>query len=230
MSSPLVKLWLGLILLFVGAYGAYSFHRVYEEARVAHAETPAPTVDESYTPPPAASLDELTFIDARGETFAMADLKGKVWVNGFFFASCPGPCATMNRAVAVLAAELKDKDVRFVSVTVDPKNDTPSVLAKYAESFGADPTQWDFLTGSFEDVQKLGTGVMRVAVGEKMHTERLQLVDRDGKVRATYNATDPLQMAALKKEILKLLAGETPPGDATESPTEPADANKEQAA
>jgi len=39
-------------------------------------------------------------------------------------------------------------DVRLVSLTVDPRSDTPPVLAKWGARFGADTNRWCFLTGS----------------------------------------------------------------------------------
>ena len=39
----------------------------------------------------------------------------------------------MNRAIAALQNEQKDENLKFVSITVDPANDTPEVLGKYAQ-------------------------------------------------------------------------------------------------
>jgi cytochrome oxidase Cu insertion factor (SCO1/SenC/PrrC family) len=43
------------------------------------------------------------------------------------------------------------KDVFFVSISVDPEDDTPEELRKYAERYGAKPG-WIFLTGPKKDV------------------------------------------------------------------------------
>ena len=39
------------------------------------------------------------------------------------------------------------KEVRLVSFSVDPYNDTPEVLTEYAKRYNADPERWLFLTG-----------------------------------------------------------------------------------
>ena len=42
----------------------------------------------------------------------------------------------------------------MISITIDPGNDTPDVLKQYWQAFGAKPG-WLFLTGKFEDIEKL---------------------------------------------------------------------------
>ena len=46
------------------------------------------------------------------------------------------------------------KDVRLVSISVDPESDTPEVLRKYAAGVGAKPG-WDFLTGDKQTVDQV---------------------------------------------------------------------------
>jgi protein SCO1/2 len=42
------------------------------------------------------------------------------------------------------------KDITFVSLTFDPKRDTPSILRQFAGVRGIDLKGWDFLTGTQE--------------------------------------------------------------------------------
>jgi hypothetical protein len=125
----------------------------------------------------------------------------------------------MNRALAELQNDDKDPHLKFVSITCDPANDTPEVLAKYARTFKADLKRWTFLSGPFESVQKLGSEAFQVPVGPKMHTERVILVDKWSNVRGLYLTSDSSQMLALKKKITKLLAEETPPAKTDETET-----------
>jgi protein SCO1 len=46
------------------------------------------------------------------------------------------------------------KDLRLVSITVDPQNDTPEVLRQYAAGVGAKPV-WDFLTGDKQTIDQV---------------------------------------------------------------------------
>ena len=47
-------------------------------------------------------------------------------------------------------------DIQLISFTVDPENDSPEVLKKYAESYEANLSNWSFLTGyEFETIKDL---------------------------------------------------------------------------
>lgn len=207
-----VKVWLSLLLALLVAYTGYTGWRIIESRNVV--STPDKTARHLQQSRQLNSLADSQLVDTTGQPFALDALKGQVWLASFFFSACPGPCAQMNRAIAGLQSELKDDNLKFVSITVDPNNDTPEVLAKYAAGFQADPKRWLFLSGPFEQVQRLGTEVFQVPVGPKMHTERVILVDKGSKVRGMYITSDPAQMLTLKRQIGELLAEQAPEKDA----------------
>ena len=81
--------------------------------------------------------------------------------------------------------------VAFVSITVDPENDTPAALKAYAESHGANLAGWSFLTGAppmiSEVAQTLRRGGDRArADGQVDHTLLTTLVDKHGTMRVQY--------------------------------------------
>lgn len=85
----------------------------------------------------------------------------KVVIN-VFFTSCVGVCPMLSQKMAAVQRELGDrlgKEVRLVSISVDPKTDTPQRLKAYAARFEARPG-WYLLGGDKENVdgvlQKLG--------------------------------------------------------------------------
>jgi cytochrome oxidase Cu insertion factor (SCO1/SenC/PrrC family) len=121
-----------------------------------------------------------------------------------------------------LQQELRGKDVKFVSITVDPDNDTPQVLGDYAKSFGADGQRWRFLTGDFNSIRRICADVFAMPIDRKVHTERLLLIDRQGVRRGIFSTGDPAQMIALKKGVDKLLDEKPRPPD--EKPEPHADA------
>ena len=132
-----------------------------------------------------------------------------------FLSSCPGPCRQINLAIAGLAKELADKDIKFVSMTVDPDNDTAKVLHDYGKSFEADFGRWYFLTGKFDDTRRVCQDVFAMPIDRKVHTERLILVDRSGRRRGIYSTGQPAQMQALRKKIDQLLAEKAGPAEAS---------------
>src|SRR5213593_551358 len=62
-------------------------------------------------------------------------IKGKVVLINFFFTSCTSICPRTTDNLAKVEEALGDRlgrDVRMISITVDPTTDTPDVLRKYA--------------------------------------------------------------------------------------------------
>jgi protein SCO1/2 len=110
---------------------------------------------------------DIELIDQNGHTVRLSSdlLKDRVVVINVFFTECTGACPLMARTFAAIQEEVGDrlgKDVLLISLSVDPKNDTPEKLAAYALRFKARPG-WVLLTGSPENValalKKLGQTV-----------------------------------------------------------------------
>ena len=142
-----------------------------------------------------------------------AALAGRVWIAEFIFTRCAGQCPLIAQQTQRLLEALGDAPVRAVSFTVDPAYDTPAVLAVYAQRYGAQPGRWDFATGDPLALRALAVQGFRLAVSEGgppeepiTHSVRLVLVDRDGAIRGTYDATDDGAMQRLRADARRLLA------------------------
>ncbi len=82
-------------------------------------------------------------------------LKGKVVVISFMFTTCTSLCPMTTAHLASVQEQLGERlgrDVFIISISVDPANDTPAALKKFAESFKAKPG-WFFLTGDKENIR-----------------------------------------------------------------------------
>ena len=131
-----------------------------------------------------------------GQPVSQADLAGKPWVASFVYTSCEGPCPLLTGRMAKLAARAAERDVRLVSVSVDPVTDTPEVLRAYADRFQAPADRWLFLTGPVDDVRRLVRDGFHLSVAESTmdsshggpitHSTRVVLVDRAGRIRRYY--------------------------------------------
>src|ERR1700693_1733302 len=78
-----------------------------------------------------------TLPERSGKPVAPADLLGKVWVAHFFYSQCQGPCNKTLPAMRELQQRFSGKpDVMLVSISVDPTDDTPALLTRYAEDQG----------------------------------------------------------------------------------------------
>jgi len=144
-----------------------------------------------------ASVPEFTLVDQSGETISLSDLKGSPWVANFVFTTCKGPCPLMSARMSELSTKLgKAEDVRLVSFTVDPENDSPEVLDAYATDLQADPDQWSFVTGEPDQVRELiGKGFLQPLgegkEGEPIHSTRFVVVDGNGDIRSFREGMDP---------------------------------------
>ena len=103
-------------------------------------------------PPEIGPGPAFELVNERGEAFGSSHLRGKIWVANFIFTSCPDVCPILTQTMKGIQKDLDpvSDDVFLISITVDPVVDTPEVLRAYAESHGAEPSNWSFLTGSTE--------------------------------------------------------------------------------
>ncbi len=142
--------------------------------------------------------------------FASSELKGRLWVAYFFFTSCTGICPPMTRGMKKLQDRTTDLEtLRLVGFSCDPERDSPQKLRSYAKSHGADPKRWKFLTGPFDEIQKIATTAMRLGLEKAnpdeakagkaeavMHSSKFVLVDGKGRIRGYF---DGLEDGGLRK-------------------------------
>ena len=92
-------------------------------------------------------------------------MSGKVYVLEFFFTRCPDICIEMNQNMKLLDDKFAETDeFGIISVTIDPKNDTPSILKKYSEALEVKSQNWHFLTGEKDyiyDLANYGFNIFR---------------------------------------------------------------------
>ncbi len=142
--------------------------------------------------------------DARGQAFGLDDLKGKVWVADFIFTTCPGPCVLMSENMAAVHRSFKLlEDIRMVSFTVNPENDTPEILKTYAKKYEEDLSKWHFLTGSRDTITNLLKNDFRIGHLENiaLHSVYFVLVDDLGRIRGYYDGTNQKQLQQLVDDL-----------------------------
>ena len=96
--------------------------------------------------------------DGRAVRFYSDVLQGNVVVVNFIFTRCTDACPLLTRRMNAVRRALGDRfgrDVRFVSISVDPEYDTPQELARFAAKQEASFTGWTWLTGKKEDVDRV---------------------------------------------------------------------------
>ena len=156
-----------------------------------------------------------TLTDQLGRDFSSSSLDGKVMLANFVFTNCTLLCPVLTPRMAEVQSRLEadgllGSRVVLLSISVDPEQDTPETLLRYAEGHGADHESWRFLTGSPEDVRavitnglKLGynrvdesiqhvhaDGTVHIHEYNVLHSTRMLLADRAGTVRALYDTAE----------------------------------------
>lgn len=157
-------------------------------------------------------------LDQENRRFTAKDLEGKIHVASFLFASCPGLCPTLVQRLKPVQAALQGRnDVVMVSYTVTPLTDTPSVLAEFGKLRGIDPRTWRLATGELSEIRKLIADSYfaddrrdpgpAVGPGRLLHTEKVLLVDGEGRLRGIYNGTHAFELERLIADV-EALRGE----------------------
>lgn len=153
-------------------------------------------------------------IDQDGQRVSSESLNGSIWIADFIFTRCAGQCPMMtSRMAQVVEAVREDERVQFVSFTVDPSWDTPSVLSQYARTQGVSRPSWRFVTGDAAMLARLCREGFRLSLAEGpgtteepiTHSTRFVLVDRQGVIRGYYDATDEIQFQQLRRDLHRLL-------------------------
>jgi len=161
---------------------------------------------------PGDVVPNQAFIDQEGRTRDFTNLRGgRAMAVTFIYTKCPVPtfCPMMDRQFAEAQTLIKQKGLadkaRLLSVSFDPKNDTPAVMKNHARKLEFDPKIWTFVTGEREEIDRFATnfGVTLVR-GEAAnpdeigHTLRTALVGRDGRLVKAYGGGDwtPEQLVA----------------------------------
>jgi protein SCO1/2 len=119
-----------------------------------------------------------------------------------------------NELIRVQEAFKNDPDFLILSHSVNPAHDTSEVLEAYAGKYRAIKGKWHFLTGSKKTIYNLALHDYLVNALEDdgtpegfLHSELFLLVDKQKRIRGTYDGTDSIAVNKLINDI-KLLKTE----------------------
>lgn len=159
------------------------------------------------------TIQSFSFTNQDGKTITQDAFSGSIYVTDFFFTTCHSICPIMSNQMERIYTIYKgNKEVKFLSHTVDPEIDTVEQLKAYAIKHNADATQWMFVTGDKKDLYNIArTGYLLNAEqgdggpDDFIHTQNFALIDKDKRIRGFYDGTDSADMATLVKDIDVLL-------------------------
>ncbi|MCF6313754.1 MAG: SCO family protein [Verrucomicrobiales bacterium] len=169
---------------------------------------------------------DLKGVNRDGKDIHLAQLKGKVWVAGYLYTDCPSACLGLAAYMAdVNKLYGKNENFHLVSISLNPKGDTPEKMDAFVKKNGVDADNWWFLSGDEEEVRKYmlryfklysvkeNTETEAIASnGQFSHDQRLVLVDKGGNIRGYYRVMDAQrgsqELLRLKADVKRLLDGD----------------------
>jgi protein SCO1/2 len=159
-------------------------------------------------------LENFSFIAGSGRIVTRAGLEGNILAVSFLFTSCSLTCPEVSRSMAEIQRRTAGSpDVLLLSFTVDPRSDTPPVLAKWGERFGADTNRWFLLTGDKAELHRIiGQSFLTIETNNPFNSmpgnfagsERIAVVDKRGQVRVYFDGLRVETPGAVVREIERL--------------------------
>ena len=159
-----------------------------------------------------ATIPAFKFVNQYADTITEKNLDGKIYVADFFFTTCPSICPVMHRNMLNVYKEFKDDpNFKIISHTIDPKYDTVPVLKRYADKLGISGNSWWLLHGEKGDTYKISKSYLQSVSeknpkGEFIHDGFFILIDKQKRLRGSYEGTDPAEVTKLIADIKTLKA------------------------
>jgi protein SCO1/2 len=170
----------------------------------AKTETPSGT-SEQRIPARGDAVPDFRFVNQDGQAIHLRQFRGKALLITFIYTRCPLPdfCPKMNdNFVRVRAALKEDATVRgrlqLLTLSFDPKNDTPAELRRYAARYRsnnatAGGVPWDFAVPAAKDLSEIARYFGLTVLPEKdqiVHSLSTTVAGPDGKVFSWYHGND----------------------------------------
>lgn len=158
------------------------------------------------------TIEDFRFVDQDSSIVTNATFDGKIYVADFFFTSCRTICPVMKTQMKRVYDQIKDDpDILLLSHTIDPKHDTVALLHDFAERLGVNSAKWHFVTGDLDSIYNVAQRSYFVTALEDsaesdgfIHSGAFLLIDKDRRVRGTYDGTVDESVDRLLEDIQRL--------------------------
>lgn len=157
-------------------------------------------------------VGDITLTNQMGDEVRLnRDLSGKMLLVEVFFTSCRTVCPKLTGNISFFlhkAFQKNDTTVQFISISIDPENDSVAALQDYAKLYKANPDHWWFLTGQRDSIYNYLYRELKMAINKPNggvedleHTSTLVLIDKDRYIRGYYNGLDTAALKACADDI-----------------------------
>lgn len=160
---------------------------------------------------PPLLLADFELVDQDARPFKFSTLHGQALLVFFGFTNCPNVCPpTLQMLRQVQRSLLHEKaDVHVLFISVDGERDTPAAMKKYLEPFmpgfvglTGDPKVVKDIATAFSAVFFKGMPTDTVGGYNVEHTSQVYLVDRNGRMRATFFNAPAADVEAVTARVL----------------------------
>ena len=134
-------------------------------------------------------LDDHGFVDSRGRSVSLGELRGKPLVLSFVYTSCPDTCSivtpNLSRAVRAARQALGERSFSVATIGFDHAFDTPEQMRMYADRQGVTMSGWSFLSGDAPTLERLLDQVGFTYVESPRgydHVAQTTVIDAQGRV------------------------------------------------
>jgi protein SCO1/2 len=157
---------------------------------------------------PVKTIESFSLVDENNEPFLSDKLKNKVSVISFIFTSCQGQCPLIIHQAKKLLTRFQEPKFQVVSISVDPKVDTPQVLKEYKTKNNID-RRHVFLTGPQPKIKAIVEKNFLVSATKSeediAHSTNFILVDENANILGYYDAFNKEDINNLSENISLLL-------------------------
>lgn len=191
--------------------------------------SPSPSASDRPLLNPAAydtmRIIPFQMVDQNGNTATRDMLEGNWTVMSFMFTHCVLACPQLQGNMYRLAESntLRDAPVRFVSVSMDPVNDTVDRLNTYAADMGVDYDRWKLLRGDQVLIQNFMMALGFIppredgnadnlitlpdgsTMGNILHPNSFLVINPQGEVVGRYRGDNPDEVAQLAIDLRRAI-------------------------
>jgi len=154
-------------------------------------------------------VDDFRLINQYGDTISQVDFKNKIYITDFFFTTCQTICPVMTKHMEQIQEAFKnDDEVLLLSHSVTPQIDDVERLHKYAAEHNAIKGKWHLVTGDKKEIYRLArqSYFTTKTTGnggpyDMVHTENFVLIDKEKRIRGTYDGTNPDEIEEAIEDI-----------------------------
>ncbi|MEZ2413920.1 SCO family protein [Muriicola sp. E247] len=206
--------FLGIVLLGISAVIVYLFYNALKPQKALPVYQPADfnpeLVDDSVQfVRKYHTIADFSLVNQNGDTITQENYRDKIYVADFFFTTCPTICPIMTENMVTIQNEiLEDDEVLLLSHSVTPVIDSVPQLKKYALEKGVIDKKWNLVTGDKKQIYNLARKSYLAVKSDgdggpydMIHTENFILVDKEKRIRGTYDGTNPEEIEKLLNDL-----------------------------